>query len=433
MTMAPIERPEDIKPAISASLLVGIVALFLVVFVLWAGFAELDKVTRGDGRVIPSRQVQVVQNLEGGIVKEILVRQGDRVKAGDVLLRMDGVAFDAEFRKTREEYLSLAARFVRLEAEADLRQPVFPDDLLRDAPDYVAAERALAAGRRNDLDVRLSILSSRLDQRRQALAEATSALANAEKAMALARAEHEIIEPLVSRGLQPRVELVRADQRLTAATGERDLSRLAMERSAQAITETEREIESTGLQFKAEALEALTEVKRQRDLLERAMPAMEDRVERTEVRSPLGGIVNRVLVHTIGGVAQPGMPLVEVVPLDDTLLIEARIRPEDIAFLAPGLDARVKLTAYDFAVYGALPATVEHISADAVTDEKGERFYIAQVRTTRPSLGRKGGTEELPILPGMVAQVDILTGKRSVLDYILTPIVRVRDTAFRES
>lgn len=250
--------------------------------------------------------------------------------------------------------------------------------------------------------------------------------------MALARAEHEIVEPLVSRGLQPRVELVRADQRLTAAQGERDLARLAMERSRQAITETEREIDSTRLQFKAEALEALTEVKRQRDLLQRAMPAMEDRVERTDVRSPLGGIVNRVLVHTIGGVAQPGMPLVEVVPLDDTLLVEARIRPEDIAFLAPGLEARVKLTAYDFAVYGAIPATVEHISADAVTDEKGERFYIAQVRTTRPSIGKPGG-EDLPILPGMVAQVDILTGKRSILDYILTPIVRVRDTAFRES
>lgn len=432
MTDHPIERPEDIKPAISASLLVAVVALFVVCFIVWAGFAQLDKVTRGDGRVIPSRQIQVVQNLEGGIIKDILVRQGDRVKAGDVLLRMDGVAFDAEFRKTREEYLSLAARFIRLEAEADLRPPVFPEDLLREAPDYVAAERALAAGRRNDLEVRLSILSSRLDQRRQALAEAQAAAANAEKAMTLARAEHEIVEPLVSRGLQPRVELVRADQRLTAAQGERDLARLAMERSRQAITETEREIDSTRLQFKAEALEALTEVKRQRDLLQRAMPAMEDRVERTDVRSPLGGIVNRVLVHTIGGVAQPGMPLVEVVPLDDTLLVEARIRPEDIAFLAPGLEARVKLTAYDFAVYGAIPATVEHISADAVTDEKGERFYIAQVRTTRPSIGKPGG-EDLPILPGMVAQVDILTGKRSILDYILTPIVRVRDTAFRES
>ncbi|MCF4164691.1 HlyD family type I secretion periplasmic adaptor subunit [Zavarzinia compransoris] len=429
--MSTIQNAEDIKPAVSASLLVAIVALFLVFFVFWAATAELDKVTRSDGRVIPSRQIQVVQNLEGGIVKDILVRQGDRVEAGDVLLRMDGVAFDAEYRKAREEFLGLSARYARLEAESELRAPEFEPALLRDAPEYVATEKALSAGRKNDLDARLSILDSRLEQRRQALAESETALANAERAMALAREELGIIEPLVSRGLQPRVELVRAQQRMTAAQGDRDLARLGVERNQQSIVETEREIEGTRLQFKAEALEALTEVKRQRDLLSQAMPAMEDRVERTEVRSPLGGIVNRVLVHTIGGVAQPGMPLVEVVPLDDTLLIEARIRPEDIAFLAPGLEARVKLTAYDFAVFGALPATLEHISADAITDDKGEHFYLAQVRTTRPSLPSDKG--ELPILPGMIAQVDILTGKRTILDYILTPITRVRDTAFKES
>ncbi|MDD3446257.1 MAG: HlyD family type I secretion periplasmic adaptor subunit [Zavarzinia sp.] len=431
MSNPSIQRAEDIKPAISASLLVAVVALFLFCFVFWAATAELDKVTRGEGRVIPSRQIQVVQNLEGGIVKEILVRQGDRVKAGDVLLRMDGVAFDAEYRKAREEYWGLSARFARLSAEAELRAPVFDDALLRNAPEYVATERALAAGRQQDLDARLSILDSRLDQRRQALLEAETALANAEKAMSLAKAELDIVQPLVSRGLQPRVELVRAEQRMTAASGDRDLARLSVERNRQAIVETEREIEGTRLQFKADALEALTEVKRQRDLLAQAMPAMEDKVERTEVRSPLSGIINRVLVHTIGGVAQPGMPLVEVVPLDDTLLIEARIRPEDIAFLVPGLEARVKLTAYDFAVFGAIPATLVHISADAVTDDKGEHFYLAQVRTTAPGLASTDG--ELPILPGMIAQVDILTGKRSVLDYILTPIARVRDTAFRES
>lgn len=440
-------------PSLAANVLLGLIAGFLVIFVIWAAIAELDRVTRASGRVIPSQQIQVVQNLEGGIVRDILVREGDTVQKGQILVRLDDTIYDSQFKRHQKEYVGLLARIARLEGELNGKRPVYPEEAKTDAPESIDAEQSTYNARISDHRAELDVLYAQLAQRRKSLAEAQVAVQNAETEVSHAFDDFNMIEPLVESGAEPRRELLRAQQRLDAASGELRQLRLTVERTEAAINETQREIQAVQKGFKARAAEELSEVRREFEALIEDRPALVDRVDRTEVRSPVHGIVNRVLVTTVGGVAQPGMPLVEVVPVDDTLLIEARIRPEDIAFLRPGLPARVKITAYDYTRYGVLEGEIEHISADAVQvdKEQGITSYIAHVRTSSAHLPGAGRTarsgadgdggegdavtpaEDLPIIPGMVAEVDIINGKRTVLDYFIRPLLKLKDTAFRES
>ncbi len=433
-------------PSLAANLLLGLIAGFLVVLVIWMSWAELDRVTRAQGRVIPSQQIQVVQNLEGGIVRQIMVREGDTVKKDQILVRLDDTIYDSQFQRHEKEYVTLLAREARLVGEKEGKRPVYPDKVETVAPDAISAEqdtyRARISGHRAELDV----LYAQLAQRRKSLAEAKVAVQNAETEVSHAFEDFNMIEPLVESGAEPRRELMRAQQRLDAASGELRQLRLTVERTESAIRETQSQISSAQKTFKTDAANELSEVRREMEALTADRPALVDRVDRTEVRSPVNGIVNRVLVTTVGGVAQPGMPLVEVVPADDTLLVEARIRPEDIAFMRPGLPARVKITAYDYTRYGTLEGELEHISADAVQidQEQGITSYIAHVRTKTanlPGAGRKAKSdddeavdpsEDLPIIPGMVAEVDIINGRRTVLDYIIRPLLKLKETAFRE-
>lgn len=413
-----------------ASALLFLIVGFLALMLVWASMAELDEVTRAPGRVVPSSQVQVIQNLEGGIVREILVRQGDTVREGQVLLRMDPTRFDAEFRRGQEEYLALQARTARLQAESNGLPLDFPAAVVRGVPEIVTAETALYETRRSGLKARLRVLRSQLDQRSKALAEAKAALENAGQSLQLAESELEILEPLVRRGLESRVELIRAGQRVAAAKGNRDAAALAIERHRAAIMETENELALAAQDYRTGTMEELAAATRELNGLLESMPALEDRVSRTEVRSPVDGVVNQVHLTTAGGVAEPGETLVEVVPLGDTLLIEAEIRPADIAFLAPGQPGRVKITAYDYAVFGVLEAELEHLGADAITNKSGESVYRAQVRTRQAYLEANG--QRLPIMPGMVAEVDILTGKKTVMDYMLSPLADISAKALRE-
>jgi adhesin transport system membrane fusion protein len=416
-------------PRTSANILLFVVAGFFAAAILWASRATVDEVTTGQGRIIPSGEVQIVQNLEGGLVAEILVREGDVVQLDQILVRIDDTGFASSYRENRARYLALLATVARLSAEVDGGRPSFPPEL-NERPETVADERALFAARRAELDSSLAVLNLQTDQRRQELVEIANRVARLGESLALAKQELDIIKPMVERGVTSRIELLRLQREVTDLEREREAAQLSIPRSRSALAETQRRIEEKIAGARSLAQAELSQARVRLDVLKEALAAVEDRVVRTEVRSPVYGTVKQVLVNTIGGVITPGMDLVEIVPLEDNLLVEAKIRPADIAFLHPGQRAKVKITAYDFATYGALDGTLEQISVDAIVDDQQQSFFRIRVRTERSFLG--DADAPLPIIPGMVAQVDILTGKRTVLDYLLKPIKRTRERALRE-
>ena len=377
---ARIDRP----PTAGYVLILG-VAAFLVVAVLWADWAVLDEVTTGEGRVIPSSQIQVVQNLEGGIVRAILVREGEIVKPGQVLLQIDNSTFVASYGELRTRYLGLLAQVSRLRAEARQQPLQFPLELLAEGRKIAERERALYFARQSELKAQLAVFEQLVAQRKQELAELKSTETHLAKSVGLIEEEVEITKPLVDQGVVPRIEYIRLQRQLTEKAQELDGVRLARPRAQSALREANRRIEQRFLGFKAEAQQELAQREIELSTVREAIVAAKDRVQRTEVRSPVRGIVKRVKVTTIGGVVRPSMDLVEIVPLDDTLLVEAKVRPRDIAFIRPEQDAIVKISAYDFAIYGGLKAKVERISADAITepDRSGreESYYKIIVRT----------------------------------------------------
>lgn len=412
-----IENAMPIEPARAAQILLYVIAgLFLIAF-LWAATAKLDKVTRGQGRVVPSNQLQEVQYLEGGIVQEILVSAGQPVKTGQVLVRLDPTRMSAEFAQGRDSYQLLSARMMRLEALASGKALSFPQTLERAAPKIVEDERRLYEARKAEFDAAIGVAAAKLN-------EAESRRNIAEEARALANEEMRIISPLVDKGIEPRIELIRARQRLVAAQGEAQSAKLAADGAREERQQTEKS-------FYSNVGDELAKAKAEMAAIAGDLPALEDKVARTEVKSPIDGVVNRVLVATLGGVVQPGQTIVEVVPSEDTLLVEAEIKPADIGFLSIGQKARVKITAFDSAVYGALDGRIESISPDAIKDEEThERHYLIKVRTDKDAIKAGGG--ELKILPGMAAEVDVLNGKRTILSYLMNPISKVQSKALRE-
>lgn len=419
-------------PRWAATLLLALVVYLVVLSVYWANKTVLDEVTRGNGTVIPSSQVQVVQNLEGGILSEIHIAPGDVVEAGQVLLRIDNTSFQSSFQENRGHRLALLARMTRLTAEVENAAPAFPDDVTAQRPDLIDSEMALYRSRGRERDSGIAILQQQAQQRQQELKELHSKARTEKTSYEFANEELKITAPLVKRGVMSKVELLRLKRQVGDLKGALEQTRLAIPRVTAAIAEAERRIEEKHLNFQTEALTALNEAKNEYASLTATIVAAEDRVQRTAVRSPVKGTVKQLKINTIGGVIRPGEDLAEIVPLEDRLLIEARIRPSDIAFIHAGQRANVKITAYDFAVYGGLDATVEQISADAIAAKEadGESFFLIRLRTDRSFLGP--ADEPLPIIPGMIASVDILTGEKTVLTYLLKPILRAYDTALRE-
>ncbi len=403
---------------------------FTAFCLLWAHFAVVDEVTRGDGKAIPSSRVQKIQNLEGGIVSELFVHEGQVVEAGAALLRLDDTRFASNAGETEADRLALLMRVERLTAEVEGRELALPPDAVRHAPGRAQSETQLFGSRRQQLLDELAGLQEQLAQRRQEVRELSSRQSKAHSNLELLRQEIRMSEPLVAEGAISPVEVLRLRRAEVDSRGQLDASSLALPRAAAAIKEVERKIDETRGRSRSEALTHLNEARTDLSKIQSSGKAMEDRVNRTLVTSPVRGIVKQLLVNTIGGVIQPGSDLVEIVPLDDTLLVEARIRPQDIAFLHPGQEAMVKFSAYDYTIYGGLKARLEQIGADTVTDKDGNSFYVIKLRTQRSQLGTD--THPLQIIPGMVASVDILTGKKSVLSYLLKPVLRARSEALRE-
>jgi len=419
-----------LKPKFAANILLLSIFGFFVIFILWASIAELDEVTRATGRVVPSKQIQVIQNLEGGIVKEILFRQGDKVKAGDILVKLDRTQFDADFKRNEEEYFSLTAMIIRLQAESRFEEPVFETVFQKEHENMVRRELNLFLARKAEFDASLNSLKAKLKQIEQENIEAEVSLVGAKSAEELAIAEVDMLVPLVEKGIEPRLELIRAKQRLIQAEGDHQKAMLGIKKAEKSVEEINLQVEAARQKFRAAALTELNDVQTRQNKMVDALPALSDKVNRTDIVAPTNGIINRVLVNTIGGVVKPGMPIVELVPLDDSLLVEAEVQPSDIAFLRPGQPARVKLTAYDYSRYGSLDGHVENISADAIMNEQKQYMYVIQIRTTKNSLPSLDGS--LPILPGMVAEVDILNGKKTIMRYLMNPVLKLKDNAFRE-
>lgn len=404
--------------------------LFFIIALWWASATELDEVTRGDGKVVPSSKIQVIQNLEGGILAEVLIAEGDIVKKGQALLKIDDTRFSSSFRETELKYFELLSRTSRLEAESDGKPYVVPVEVLNNRPNLASDEQALHQSRLRELESGIRVLKEQVAQRKQELIERQSRQGQLSRSYQLSNQELKMSEPLVAVGAMSEVELLRLKRATNDIRGEMNANRLAIPRIQSSLDEVGQKIAEQTVRFKTDAANQLSEVKAELARTKEIIFSLKDRVARTHVRSPVAGTIKILKINTVGGIIQPGMDLVEIVPIEDNLLIEAKIRPADIAFLRPGQKAVIKLTAYDFSIYGGLPAKLERISADTIVNEKDESFYLIYLRTEKNHIESKKG--RFDIIPGMVASVDILTGKKSILDYLLKPIFKAKDRALRE-
>jgi adhesin transport system membrane fusion protein len=398
-----------------------------VAFLIWAAVAKVDEQTKGEGKVIPSRQLQVVQSLDGGIVSEILVREGDTVQAGATLLRIDPTRFISGYRENRATYLSLLAKAAQLEALAEGKSFVPPPEVLKEDPELAAQEQSLYRNRKAELDGQIDIARVQLQQRSQELAEVRARYESASQGLELTSRELKMTKPLVQSGAVSDVDLIRLERDVTRYSGEKNQMAAQIGRLQGAISEAQSKLQSVELEFKNRARTELAEVQSKINSLSESSVALSDKVKQADLRAPVTGTVQRLFFNTVGGVVPAGKAVVEIVPQEDKLILEAKISPRDIAFLRPGQAAKVKFTAYDFSIYGSLDGTLEHISADTVIDERGNAYYLVRVRTEQSSLG-----DNLPIIPGMLAEVDILTGKKSILSYLLKPVLRAKARALTE-
>lgn len=411
-----------------ARVLLRTIALVVTLFLLWAAVAQLDEVTRGEGKVIPSKQLQILQSIDGGLVSEILVKEGDVVNPNQLLIKIDETRFVSSVKENQAQYFGLVAKAARLRAISEGKPFVPPPEVLKADPAIVQQERQFFEARNDELTAAISIARQQLAQRHQELNEAQAKKAQAVQGYDLTSKELAVTRPLINSGAISEVELLRLERDVSRYRGERDMTSAQISRIQAAINEAQRKIEEVELTFRNDASKELSETIAKLNSLAEGSVALSDRVKQSSIRSPVKGTVKRLLVNTVGGVVQPGRDMIEIVPLEDALLLEAKVQPRDIAFLHPGQPVMVKFTAYDFSIYGGLDGTLEHIGADSVVDEKGNAFYTVRVRTSKPGFG----DANLPIIPGMVAEVDILTGKKSVLSYLIKPVLRAKSVALTE-
>lgn len=416
----------------STQIFLLVVIAMIVAAVVWASNATVDEITRGDGRVIPSSQLQKVQSLEGGIVQDILISEGDLVEKGQTLLKIDDTSVSSSLGELRAEQRAIEARIARLEAEVrDQEEIDFPEDLKEDYPEMVENERELFEARKEELEAEIGIARQQARQRELELKDYKRQEDALRESLQLAQEELSMNRPLADRGVVPKVEILRLRREVNDLQSELDGVIDSKPRAESALEEAYERIQNIYLRFRSEARQEMNNQKGELSVIEESLKAARDRVVRTDVTAPVDGVVNALNVNTIGSIIQSGEDIVEIVPVDDVLLIEARIRPKDVAFLRPGLKATVKLTAYDYSVYGGLDGEITRIGADTRIDEEtDEPYYRVIVETEKNYLGEP--TDPLPIIPGMVASVDILTGEKSILDYLLKPLTKARQEALTE-
>ncbi len=421
------------KPTTKSQMIVWIILLVILWLIFWASQAELDKIVRGDGKVVPSSQIQIIQNLEGGIVESLFVQTGDKVKAGQILLKLDNTQFASSYGESELREAELTSKAQRLTAEA-FGQPfkiTQNEDVSPQIKRLYEREYRLYEARSKQLQTTDNILVEQIEQKKLELQDAYSQQKQLSRSLQLLKKEVALMKPLVKEGIASQVDLLKLEREENEAFSKLKGVQFSIPRLKSSIEEARNKRNDAKEQFANDAHEELNMVLAEKEQLIKSIAALQDRVDRTDIKSPVNGTVKQMFVNTIGGVVQPGSDIVEIVPEDDTLVLETKILPADIGFIYPGLKAKIKFTAYDFAIYGGLDGTVKRISADTITDEEGNSFYIARIETDKNHLGTE--SNPLFLLPGMTASVDVIVGKHTVLDYLLKPIIKAQGTALRES
>jgi adhesin transport system membrane fusion protein len=402
----------------------------IIVFLTWANFAYIDEIARGQGEVIPSGENQMIQNLEGGIVEEILVQEGDPVEKGQVLLKIDNQKSISSYSSNEIKADALQAQILRLKAESTGQDFIVPADLKERLAQFIDNEKSLYNTNKQQLNSKLNALREKLAQKRQELKEAYSQRDHLESSYSMISREVRMTKPMVAKGVRSKIDFLKLQREANEIASKYDAVKQSIPRLKSAIKEVQSNIKETKLNFQSEAKAKLNEAVAELRGLRATSTALEDQVTRTIVKSPMKGIVQKLYVHTIGGVIKPGQDIMEIVPSDETLLVNVKIKPKDIAFIYLGQRAIVKFTAYDFSIYGGLEGKVVLISPDSIKDEEGNVFYEVRIKTDKNYIGRHG--KKLKIIPGMTTSVDIITGQKSVLDYILKPILKTKQYTFTE-
>ena len=413
-----------------AKYLLWSVAFFILLAILWANWAQLDELSRGEGEIIPSKQLQVIQNLEGGIVAEILVQEGQLVEKGQLLLRIDDTRFSSSFKENKVRELELIAKAVRLRAESAGLEFLAPTDFPYEFEALIRQERSLYEARQRELNANVVVFEQQLQQKLQELVQAKSKGSQLSRSYSLLRQERDMTAPLVRDGVVSEVEYLRLKRQVVDLSGELSNIRLSLPRIESSLAETRGMLREAKLKFQSIARSELNETLSEAARLREALTGMQDKLSRTEVTSPVKGVIKELLFNTVNGVVQPGDEILNIVPWEDTLLVEAKLRPSDIAKVQVGQSAVIKVSAYDFGIYGGVDAVVSNVSPSTVTNEKGEPFYIVRLTTEKPYIEKDGA--HLPLIAGMTVSVDIMTGKKTVMDYLLKPILKARQKALTE-
>jgi HlyD family type I secretion membrane fusion protein len=408
--------------------LIWTIAIGVGGFLAWAAITTLDKVTRGSGRVVSQTRNQVIQHLEGGIVSEILVREGENVKAGQPMVRIENSFSRAELQQNQVELKAKQLAWQRLDAEAKGLDDFFvPNEFSADITHIANQERSLFRARREGLRAQIFVVDDQHRQKELELAEMRTRWTSSQREREIVVPRMDSLRRLVRIGAVSQNELLESERQVQQIDARlaglvHDIARLEA-----AVSELKRRREEIALRFRAEAEKDQRETAIQIAKLEESIVAMRDRSNRTEVHAPVDGTVNKVFVDTIGGVVKSGEPILQIVPLDASLIVEARVSPSSRAEVWPGLKAVIKVSAYDFSIHGGLPGKVLDISPDALADEKGEPYFRVRLETDKNGFG-----PGRPVIPGMLAQVDILSGQHTVLDYLMKPVQRVKNEALRQ-
>ncbi len=421
----------DRGPRLAAMIFVGALAVLLLLALLWMAFAKLDISVQAMGQVVPSSRIQLVQSLEGGIVRNIAVREGQQVKKGELLAYVENLQYDAELGEGRQNRWAKEAAIARLDAELNQRQPAFSDEIRKNAPDLVAEQHTLWLTRLSERETLLETAQRQIAQRQEELAEARSRTASLASMLGQARESLAIEQSLLEQGAGARADFLRAQLEVTRLQGDLEAARISVPRIQAAIQEAKSRAAEVTSRYRAEASRERSQLESELAALSEKITASQDRVARREIRAQSDGVVNRLLISTVGGVAKAGETIMELVPVKDTLLISTRVKPSDIAFIHPGQSAIVRISAYDSSIFGSLDAKVVRVGADAILDErKQEQYFEVFLETSRNYLGKP--EEKLTISSGMAADASIRTGKRSVMEYLLKPVVKTLDKSLRE-
>ncbi|TPL73990.1 HlyD family type I secretion periplasmic adaptor subunit [Mesorhizobium sp. B2-3-13] len=422
------------RPPLFATASIFIIAALFVAFVAWSSFAEVDEIARGDGKVIPASKTQVIQASEPGVVQEIAVKVGQVVRKNDLIIRLDNTLNTSSLGEQQAKARALQTRIARLKYEQSgsiTGSFPCPQDIQAAAPEICDNEQNLLVARRQNFDNKLSVLKSRLDQREKELDEANANLDRLTKNLAVSDQQAKLVEAMVKKGLMARTEQLKVEQEQTEINGQLNLAGETIKKAKSAITEAQLQVEELGLQLKQEALDDLTQALADLSVVDETIRGATDKVARTDIRSPVDGIVNTMELNTVGAFVQPGTVVAGIVPTSETLLVEARVSPRDVAFIRPDQDALIKVTAYDFSIFGGIEGKVSNITADSLVDQKtGEPYYQVRVSTDKSTLERDG--KAYSIIPGMICSVDIKTGRKTILSYLLKPINKARQEAMSE-